>query len=132
MQLQNRSGNNFLLESLVACQYVDSKLVMYFMVNTAFVNYLDSLGNLTVSSKTLILLNRTTYEQMLPISLTPPKFYSILLIAPTTVKYFVHQFQQKKESFDLYERHTDVELVLPNKNSFFNNYILDVFLFVTK
>ena len=33
--------NNFLLESLAACHDSNSKLVMYFMVNTYFVNYLD-------------------------------------------------------------------------------------------
>ena len=58
--------NNFLLESLDACHDAKSKLVMYYMVNTAFVNYLD---NLTDSSKFPILLNRTTYAQTLPISL---------------------------------------------------------------
>ena len=36
--------NNFLLESLAACINVNSKLVMYFMVNTTFVNYLDQRG----------------------------------------------------------------------------------------
>ena len=35
--------NNFLLESLAACHDAESKLVMYFMVYTAFVNYLDNL-----------------------------------------------------------------------------------------
>ena len=35
--------NNFLLESLAACYDSNLKLVMYFMVNTAFVNYLDQL-----------------------------------------------------------------------------------------
>ena len=29
------------------------------------------------------------------------------------------------------ERHTNMELELPNKNFFFNNYIVDIFLFVT-
>ena len=62
-------AENFLLESLAACHNVDSKLVMYFTVNTAFVNYLDSLDNLTDFLKFPILLNRTTYEQTLPISL---------------------------------------------------------------
>ena len=33
--------------------------------------------------------------------------------------------------FDLKERHTDVELELPSKNFFFNNFVLNVFLFVT-
>ena len=37
----------------------------------------------------------------------------------------------KKEIFDLQESHTDTELKFPNKNFFFNNYIVDIFLFVT-
>ena len=37
------AGNNFLLESLVAFHDSYSKLVMYFTVNTAFVNYLDQI-----------------------------------------------------------------------------------------
>ena len=34
--------SNFLLESLAACHDAESKLVMYFTVNTAFFNYLDN------------------------------------------------------------------------------------------
>ena len=41
--------NHFLLESLAACQDTNSKLVMYFTVNAAFINYLDKFPNLTVS-----------------------------------------------------------------------------------
>ena len=41
--------NHFLLKSLAACQDTNSKLTMYFMVNTAFVNYLDKFPNLTES-----------------------------------------------------------------------------------
>ena len=41
--------NHFLLESLAACQDTSSKLIMYFTVNKAFVNYLDKFPNLTVS-----------------------------------------------------------------------------------
>ena len=33
--------NHFLLESLTACHNSNPKVVMYFTVNTAFVNYLD-------------------------------------------------------------------------------------------
>ena len=51
--------NNFLSDSLAACHDRNSKLVMYLMVNTAFVIYLDSLDNLTYSLKVPILLNRT-------------------------------------------------------------------------
>ena len=58
--------NHFLLESLAACHNAEPKLVMYFTVNTAFVNCLD---NLTNSLKSLLLLNLTTQEQTLPNSL---------------------------------------------------------------
>ena len=61
--------NNFLLESLAACHDSNSKLVMYFMVNMAFVNYLDQIHNLTDTLKVPILRNKTTFEQTLPISL---------------------------------------------------------------
>ena len=75
--------NNFLLESLAACHNAEFKLVMYFIVNTAFVNYLD---NLTESLKFLILLNRTTNEQTLPISLQSFEFNSDYLKAPKNIK----------------------------------------------
>ena len=84
--------NKFLLESLAACHDADSKFVMYFMVNTAFVNYLDSLDNLTNSLKFPILLNRTTCEQTLPISLKMFDLDSQLLTAPKTLKDIIHQF----------------------------------------
>ena len=42
------AGNHFLLESLAACQGTNSKLVMYFTVNTAFIYYLDQFPNWTV------------------------------------------------------------------------------------
>ena len=116
--------NNFLLESLAACYNADSKLVMYFIVNTAFVNYFDSLDNLTDSLKFSILLHRTIYKQALPISLKLPEFNSELLTAPQTLKDFVHQFHHKKEIFDLQERHTNTELELPNKNFFFLTIML--------
>ena len=55
--------NNYCLESLATCYDSNSKLVMYFMVNTAFVNYLDQMDNLTETLefpmlKTRLLLNR--------------------------------------------------------------------------
>ena len=87
------------MESLAGCHDANSKLVMYFTVNTAFVNYLDSLDNLTHLLKALILLNRTTYKHTLPISLAPPTFDHHLLIAHKTLKDFVYQIQQKKGNF---------------------------------
>ena len=63
------AGNHFLLESLAACHDSNSKLVMYFMVNTAFVNYLNQFDNLTQTIEIMVIKNKTTFEQTLPISL---------------------------------------------------------------
>ena len=60
--------SNFLLESLAACEGQDAKtdLEMHFTLNLAFKNYFDD--NLENLGKQ-ILLNWTTQEQILPISL---------------------------------------------------------------
>ena len=44
-----KAENHFLLESLAAGDNANSKLIMYFTINTAFVNYLDMFPNLTES-----------------------------------------------------------------------------------
>ena len=82
--------NHFLLESLAACQETKSKLIMYFMVNTAFISYFD---NLTDSLKFPILLNQTTYKQTLLMSLQSLYFDPDLLKSPNTLKDFVHRFR---------------------------------------
>ena len=79
-------GNHFLLESLAACQDTNSKLAMYFTVNTVFVNYLDKFPNLTESLEFPINRNKTTFEQTLPISLNISKFDPTLLTAPSDLK----------------------------------------------
>ena len=61
------------------------------------------------------------------------KFDSGLRTAPRNLKDFIHQYNHKKEIFDLNER-DDKSIVtdLPNNKNFFsNNYIIDVFLLVT-
>ena len=73
--------NHFLLESLAACHSTNSKLVMYFTVNTAFINYLDQFHNLTESLEFPIIKNKTIFEQVLPISLNISKFDTTLLTA---------------------------------------------------
>ena len=91
--------NNFLLELLAACE---SKLVMYFTVNTAFVNYLDNFDNLTETLEFSILCNWTTHKWTLQISLQSFEFDSDLFKTPKTLKDLVNQFQHKKENFDLH------------------------------
>ena len=60
---------DFLLESLATCQGINSKLVMYSTVNTAFINSLNQFPNLTESLEFPIIKNKTTFEQILPLSL---------------------------------------------------------------
>ena len=66
--------NHFLLESVAACHGANLKLVMYFNVNTAFVNYLDQFPNMTESVEFPIIKKKTTFEQTLPLSLNASKF----------------------------------------------------------
>ena len=122
--------NHFLLEPLAACQDVNSKLVMYVMVYTAFVNYIDQFPNLTETLEFLIIKNKTTFEQTLPISLNIPKFDSNLLTSSSNLKDFIHQYTEKKDIFDLKEWHDNMVLIT-NKNFFSDNYVIDDFLFIT-
>ena len=124
------TDNHFLLESLTACHDSNSKLVMYFTVNTAFVNYLDQFTNLTESLEISIIKNKNTFELTLPISLNISKFDSDLLTTPRNLKHFIHQYNCKKEIFDLNKRLDTIDLTT-NTNFFSNNYIVDVFLFIT-
>ena len=118
------------MESFTACHKSSLELVMYFTVITAFVNYLDQRDNLTESFEFPILKGKTTFEQILLISLNISKFDTPLLTAPKTLKDFIHQYKCKKEIFDLEERHDNMDENLPNKNFFPNNFIVDVFLFI--
>ena len=106
--------NHFPLEPLAACQELESKFIMYFTVNLAFVIYFD---NLTKSLGFSILLNRTTEEQFLPISLETFDFEPELLKAPKTLKDLFNQITHKQEIFDLQERHTIKDLEMA-KNFF--------------
>ena len=60
--------NNFLLESLAACHDDNTKLVMYFTINTAFTNYINEF-NLTDELEAQILTNKTISEYTLPVFL---------------------------------------------------------------
>ena len=66
----------------------------------------------------LIVKNRTTFEQTLPISLKISKFDQILLTASSNIKGFVNSYTNHKEIFDLQERHENMQLNT-NKNFLF-------------
>ena len=99
------AGNHYLLESLAACDNANSKLNMYFTVNTALVNYLDMFPNLTESLRFPLIKNRTIYKQILPITLHISGFDKTLLTAPTKSNDFMNNYARHEEIFGLQERH---------------------------
>ena len=101
--------NHFLLKSVAACQDPNSKLTVYFTVNTSFINYLDKYPNLTESLEFPVIKNRTTFELTLPFSLNASKFDQSLLIASSNLKEFISSYINHKEIFDLQERHDNME-----------------------
>ena len=101
--------NNYLLESLAACHDRESKLVMYFTVNIAFINYLDEF-NLTEEASIPIITNKSTLKITLPVFLNKGKFDKSLLSAPLMLKEYIDQYKLDKEIFNLKERHDIDEL----------------------
>ena len=72
--------NNFFPESLAARHDANTNLVMYFTVNTAFINYIDQF-NLTEDLKFPILTNKMISEYTLPIFLNNSGFDDSLFTA---------------------------------------------------
>ena len=124
------ADNHYLLESLAACNNRNFKFTNDFTVNTAFANYLDMFPNLTESLQFPLVKNKTKYELTLPINLNISKFDTTLLNAPTNLKDFINSCAKQKEIFDLQERHKTT-ILNTNKNFFSDNYILDIFLFIS-
>ena len=124
------ADNHCLLESLAACDNRNSKLTIYFTINTAFANYLEIFPNFTESLQFLLIKNRTMYEQILPVNLSISGFDKTLLHAPTTLKDFINSYTKKEEIFDLQERHETTALK-SSKNFFSNNHIIDIFMFIS-
>ena len=69
-------------------------------------------------------------SQTLPISLNVSKFDQSLLSASNDLKEFINSYTNHKEIFDLQERHDNMELNT-NKNFFSDNYIVDIFMFIS-
>ena len=91
--------NNFLLESIAACapEGDGADLEMYFMANTAFLNYFDELINML---DVPFLHNIMKQEHILPISLESDDFDKELLTAPETLRELVEKYKQRKLDFD--------------------------------
>ena len=111
-----KADNHYLLESIVACDNRDSKLIIYFTIDLAFANYLDMFPNLT--ELFLVIRNRTTYEPTLPLNLSISGFDKSLLCASTNLKDFVKRYAKDKEIFDLQEGMCGVKRYAKDKEIF--------------
>ena len=89
--------NDYLLESLTACDNRNSKLTMYLMVNTAFANYLDMFPNFTELLQVPLIKNRATYKQILPINLNMSELDKMLLHVSTNLKDFINRYTVKQK-----------------------------------
>ena len=100
--------NNFLLESIAACDpdSVGADLDMYFVANTAFLNYFEGLIDML---EVPFLHNATTQEHILPISLESDDFDKELLVAPETLRELVEHYKRKKLNFDRQHETLDPE-----------------------
>ena len=86
--------SNFLLDSLTTCEeHEKPDLEMYFMVNLAFVDYLEQL-NETIT--TPINRNWTNTKQPIPISLDSFQVNSKLMHAPIMLKDFMEQYRENR------------------------------------
>ena len=123
--------SNFLLESIAACDaerdHVD--LEMYFMANTAFLNYFDEL----ISTLDIPFFhNITRQEHILLISLKSDDFDEELLSAPKTLRELVEKYKQRKISFDKQHETLDNENEDDNfiGTSIFDHLAFNIFIFV--
>ena len=123
--------SNFLLESIAACdpERDDVDLEMYFVANTAFLNYF---GELISTLDIPFFHNITRQEHILPISLESNDFNEELLSAPRTLRELVERYKQKKISFD--KQHETLDKENGNNNSIetslFDHLAFDIFIFV--
>ena len=123
--------SNFLLESIAACdpERDDVDLEMYFMANTAFLNYFDEL----ISTLDIPFFhNITRQEHIIPISLKSDDFDEELLSAPKTLRELVEKYKQRKLSFD--KQHKTLDNKKEDDNfigtSVFDHLAFNIFIFV--
>ena len=114
---------HLLLESIAMCPGKQSDMTIYYTVNTAFMPYLDTFKEDLELPSLEVNQNWTTQKQILPISLQATPFNNKLLKAPGTLKGLVQQYKQKGKMLDKAQENKP-------KNEFFNNILIDIFLFV--
>ena len=123
--------SNFLLESIAACdpERNDIDLEMYFVANTAFLNYFNGLIN-TLDIPDFY--NITRQEHILPISLESNSFDEELLSAPKALTDLVERYKQKKISFNEQRKTLDNKKEDYNfiGTSIFDNLAFNIFIFL--
>ena len=121
--------NNFLLESIAACDpdSIGVELEMYFVANTAFLNYFEGLID---TLEVPFLHNVTEEEHILPISLESDDFDKELLAAPETMRELVENYKRKKLNCDKQHETLKPEEDLVTETSIFNHLASKVFIFV--
>ena len=116
--------DNFLWESIATCPGKPSALTMYYTANTAFMNYSDNwIEESEIEKLDMHIFKNWTTEQVFPIALQTSEFDTKLLQAPKTLKDLVKQHKQKGQLLDKSQNGN-------NRKSFFNNIIMDIFLFI--
>ena len=123
--------SNFLLESITACDpdRDNIDLEMYFVANTAFLNYFDELvGTLDIP----FFHNIMTQEHILPISLESNDFDEEILSAPKTLRDLVENYKQKKLNFNKQHETLNNQRGSDNlmETSIFDHLAFDIFIFV--
>ena len=123
--------SNFLLESIAGCdpESDSTDLELYFVANTAFLNYFDELIN---TLDTPFLHNVTRQEHVLPISLESDDFDKESLSAPETLRELVEKYKQRKISFNKQHKTLDNEKEDDSfiETSIFDHLALNIFIFV--
>ena len=123
--------SNFLLESIAACdpERDNIDLEMYFVANTAFLNYFDELIN---TLDILVFHNITRQKHILPISLESNDLDEELLSAPKTLRELVERYKQKKVSFDKQHKTLDNKKEDDSfiETSIFDHLAFNIFIFV--
>ena len=114
--------NNFLLESLAACEeHGKPDLDMYFTVNLTFVDYLEQLND-TIT----IPINRnwTSAKQPIPISLDAFQVSSKLMHTPIMLKDFIEQYGENRITV------TKQENLKSKFRMFVNSLLVDTLMFI--
>ena len=114
--------NNFLLESLAACnEHEKPDLKMYYIVNLAFVDYLEQLNE---TLTTPINSNWMNAKQPIPISLDSFFINPKLMHTPIMLKDFMEQYRENKMTIIRQDNQKS------KFRRFINSFLVDMLIFI--